>query len=68
MEDIFAHADYASLVDQVDLLVVEVVLPVPAAPVLAAAVDGEDIVLAAALKVVVPQDQRHCSVIAFRAD
>lgn len=83
-------ADYASsvgsLVDQVDF-VVEVegsvavaveaaVVPVPA-PVLAAAVDGEDMVLAAALKVVVPQvivvfvfvpEERHRSVVAFRAD
>jgi hypothetical protein len=85
-------ADYASsvgsLVDQVDFVEVEdsvavavevavvpVPVPVPAVPVLA--VDGEDMVLAAALKVVVPQvivvlvfvpEERHHSVVAFRAD
>ena len=76
-----------SLVDQVDFVVevedsvaVEVaVVPVPADLVLAAAaaVDGEDMVLAAALKAVVLQvivasvfvpEERHRSVVAFRAD
>ena len=80
-----------SLVDQVDFVVAEVedsvavavaaevaVAHVPVlVPVLAAAVDGEDMVLAAALKVAVPQvivvlvsvpEERNHSVVAFRAD
>ena len=80
-----------SLVDQVDFVVAEVedsvavavaaevaVVHVPVlVPVLAAAVDGEDMVLAAALKVAVPQvivvlvsvpEERNHSVVAFRAD
>ena len=86
--DVFAASDYASsvgLVEQVDFVVVEVAdsvafaVEVVAVPVLAAAavVDGEDMELAAALKVVVPQvivvlvfvpEERHRSVVAFRAD
>ena len=83
-------ADYASsvgsLVDQVDFVVVEAehsaavevaVVPVPVPAVPAAAVDGEDMVLAAALQAVVRQvivvlafvpEERHRSVVAFRAD
>ena len=81
-----------SLVDQIGFVVVEVEdsaavavvlvpIPVPAlVPALAAAaaaVDGADMVLAAALKVVVPQvivvlvfvpEERYHSVVAFRAD
>ena len=67
------------MADSVAFAVEVVAVPCPAVPDLAAAavVDGEDMELAAASKVVVPQvivvlvfvlEERHRSVVAFRAD